>query len=283
MVQFAKRHARVIETPISYRGRSVEEGKKIGAGDVIAAFSVILRTWLFSATHTDPAADMLVAMSRARRFNRWMADAISPLLVGEVLELGAGIGNLTTLLSAGRHCYTATDADSEHLHELRSRMQHRPSVRLAVLDFSHPEDIARFRQNADTVVCLNVLEHVADDLAGLRNIHSCLRPGGTAIILVPQGPGLFGSMDEVLQHKRRYTVPELAEKMAAAGFQVAQIAAFNHATWPGWYLNSRILRRRTLSRAQLRVFDLLVPLWRRIDHRLPWPATSLIAIGTALA
>jgi SAM-dependent methyltransferase len=138
-----------------------------------------------------------------------------------------------------------------------------------------------YRESADTVICLNALEHVEDDRDGLVNIRESLRPGGAAIILVPQGPEAFGSMDEVLEHKRRYTRAELQEKMTAAGFQVQQILSFNRATWPGWYLNSRLLRRRTLSHTQLWLFDALVPLWRRIDSRLPWPATSLIAIGVA--
>lgn len=281
IIQFAKRHARFMEVPITYRGRNHEEGKKIGAGDAVSAVASIFRTWLWSAAHKDPAADMLVAMSRARRFNRWMADSIRPWIAGDVLELGAGIGNLTVLLSTRVHHYTATDTDTEHLSELRSRTASRPNVSLALCDLLNPEDVSRFRQSADTVVCLNVLEHVADDLTGLTSIRSCLRPGGVAIVLVPQGPSAFGSMDEVLDHKRRYVREELQAKMTAAGFAVSQIIGFNRATWPGWYLNSRLLRRRTLSHTQLRLFDLLVPLWRRIDHKLPWPPASLIAIGIA--
>jgi SAM-dependent methyltransferase len=281
IVQFSKRHARMLEVPVSYHGRSREEGKKIGASDAFAAFGTILRTWLFSGAHTDPATDMLVAMSRARRFNKWMADTIAPWIVGEVLELGAGIGNLTVFLSSGSRCYIATDTDSESLYELKSRTQHRPNLRLAMCDFSSADDMAPYRQSVDTVVCLNVLEHVADDVTGLENIHAALRPRGTVIILVPQGPQVFGSMDEVLHHKRRYTAEELRAKMSAAGFEIAEMLSFNHATWPGWYLNSRLLRRRRLSRLQLRLFDLMVPLFRNIDHRLPWPATSLIAIGIA--
>jgi methyl coenzyme M reductase alpha subunit len=96
---------------------------------------------------------------------------------------------------------------------------------------------------------------------------------------VPQGLEIFGTLDEALQHKRRYSGEELVEKMAAAGFRVAQITGFNRATRPGWYLHSRLLKRRTLSRVQLRLFDLLVPLWRRMDNKLPWQANSLIAIG----
>jgi SAM-dependent methyltransferase len=281
VIQLAKRHARFMEVAISYRGRTQEQGKKIGPWDLCFAFGTILRTRWLSAAHKDAGADMLVALSRAPRFNRWMAQTIQPFIQGEVLELGAGIGNLTVPLSAGRLCYTATDSDWDHLSELRSRTAYRPNVKLGRCDFSKAEDVAPYRESADTVICLNVLEHVADDLAGLVNIRSCLRPGGTAIVLVPQGPQAFGSLDEVLDHKRRYTREELQRKMTESGFAVTQILEFNRATWPGWYLNSRILRKRTLSRVQLRVFELFVPLLRRMDAKLPWPPTSLIAIGHA--
>jgi hypothetical protein len=72
----------------------------------------------------------------------------------------------------------------------------------------------------------------------------------------------------------------LYEKLVAAGFHVHRIIEFNRATYPGWILNSRFLRRTTLSSVQLRIFDLLVPVWRRLDRLLPWPATSLIAIAS---
>ncbi len=279
IVRFAKRGARFVEVPITYRRRTFEEGKKIRAWDTVDAFASIFRAWLSGPTHSDECTDTLLAMSGAKRFNRWMADTIAPWVKGDVLEVGAGIGNLTVLLASGEHCYVATDHDREHLLELRSRIEYRPNIKLAQCDFSVREDVARFRQSADTVVCLNVLEHIEDDRMALAYIHSCLRPGGTAIILVPQGPEIFGTLDEVLQHKRRYMRDELAEKMAIAGFTVAQITGFNHATRPGWYLHSRLLKRRTLSRVQLRLFDLLVPLWKRVDNKLPWPATSLIAVG----
>lgn len=281
VIQFAKRHARFVEVPISYRGRTQEEGKKIGALDALYAVESILRTLLFSPRHKDPGADMLVAMSRATRFNRWMADVIAPWIGGDVLELGAGIGNLTVMLASGEHRYTATDTDREHLFELNARTDTRPHVELAVCDFSDARNMLNFQQSADTVICLNALEHVENDTASLLNIRQCLRPGGVAIVLVPQGPAAFGSMDEVLEHKRRYTRAELQEKMSTAGFQVKQISDFNRATWPGWYINSRLLRRRTLSHLQLRLFDALVPVFRRIDDKLPWPPTSLIGIGIA--
>ncbi len=222
---------------------------------------------------------MLCAMEDAGRFNRWMADTISPFLGDEVLEIGAGIGNLTRLLCPVRRRYVVTDIDPAYLDHLRSQLQSLPNVTTAACDLQSSDDFAPFRASVDTVVCLNVLEHIEDDRSGLRNIYESLCPGGRAIVLVPQGAAAFGTIDEVLGHCRRYSRTELEEKMKATGFRIEQMLEFNRITYPGWILNGRIFRRRTLSRFQLRVFDVLVPLWRRVDRFLPWPPTSLIAVG----
>ena len=66
----------------------------------------------------DPGTRMLWQMSHARRFNRWMADSIAPYIRGDVLEIGAGIGNLTEMLHAACKRYVATDTDEEHVTAL---------------------------------------------------------------------------------------------------------------------------------------------------------------------
>src|SRR5437773_7487225 len=119
----------------------------------------------------------------------------------------------------------------------------------------------------DSVVCLNVLEHVEDDMQGLRNIHSVLMPGGRAIILVPHGQEIFGTLDVALGHYRRYKHAELRERMESVGFRVDKILEFNRISRPGWYVAGRIFKRATLSSFQLKLFDSLVWLWRRIDRR----------------
>jgi SAM-dependent methyltransferase len=124
-----------------------------------------------------------------------------------------------------------------------------------------------------------VLEHVEDDMTGLRNIHSALRPGGRAIVLVPHSQEIFGSLDTALGHFRRYSRAELQGKMEQAGFRVERILDFNRISRPAWYLTGRLLKRKTVSRFQLYFFDRLVWLWRRIDRRLPWPPTSIIGIA----
>jgi hypothetical protein len=97
---------------------------------------------------------------------------------------------------------------------------------------------------------------------------------------VPQGASVLGTLDTALGHYRRYSKDELASKMQVAGFRVEKILEFNRTTYPGWYVNGRLLKRRTFSRLQLSLFDRLVPLWRAIDEFLPWAPTSIIGVAT---
>jgi len=278
-IKIAKRQARVYEVPISYEGRTYAEGKKIGLKDALQAVWIIFRHGLTSDLYTDRAAEILDAFSVAPRFNQWMADTIRPFLGRRVLELGAGMGNLTRPLSLGRDRYVASDVDSGHLARLKASLKHRANVEIHSGDAVRSESFERFRGSMDSVVCLNMLEHVDDDLACARNMYAVLAVNGRAIVLVPQGPDLFGTLDEVLGHRRRYTRESLQDVLERAGFVVETVAGFNRISWPAWYAAGKLLRRSRLSRGLLRMFDASVFLWRRIDGMLPLPPISLIAIA----
>jgi glycosyltransferase involved in cell wall biosynthesis len=280
-IKFAKRQASIYEVPISYYGRTYEEGKKIGGKDAIVALWVIARCYFTRDIYLDRGAHILDSLAGTKRFNRWMADTVRPWLGTRVLELGSGIGNMTQHLARGRRTYVASDIDSEHLARLRVRFRGRPNLSIRKCDLCDPADFSDLSGQFDSVVCLNVVEHVEDDLGALRNIRSALKPGGRAIILVPQDQAVYGTLDEVLGHVRRYSAAQLQRRMEEAGFEVERILQFNRVTRPGWRVNGQILRRRSFGRVQLRIFDALVPLWRRIDSLLPWPALSVIAIGQA--
>jgi glycosyltransferase involved in cell wall biosynthesis len=278
-IKFAKRQASIYEVPISYHGRTYDEGKKIGAKDAVSALWVIFRNWVARDIYRDPGAHILDSLAGTRRFNRWMADTIRPWLGTRVLELGAGIGNMTQQLAGGRKHYVASDIDDEHLARLRVRFRGRPNLDIRRCDLCNTADFAELKGKFDTVVCLNVVEHVEDDLAALRNIHSALAPGGRAIILVPQDQRIYGTLDEILGHYRRYSTAQLSARMKEAGFVLDRTFEFNRVTRPGWWWNGRVLRRRSFGRLQLRMFDWLVPFSCCIDHMLPWMAVSLIGIG----
>jgi glycosyltransferase involved in cell wall biosynthesis len=278
-IKLARRQARIYETPISYHGRTYEEGKKIGLKDAIEAFWVMLKYRFVNDLYNDVGLEILDALSYAPKFNRWMADTIGPFLGSRVLEIGAGTGNLTRPLAHGREYYAATDIGHEHLEALRNRFGHRPNLVVRQCEVQNADDVGFFRGKVDTVVCLNVVEHVADADAAVRNMFSVLEPGGRAVVLVPQGQEIFGALDVALGHYLRYSQTQLRELLERAGFRVEQIIEFNRVSRPGWYLTGKVLKRSTLARFPLRCFNSLVWLWRRIDKKLPWPAVSIIAIA----
>ncbi len=278
-VKLAQRRVALYEVPISYRGRTYDEGKKIGFWDAVWAACAVLWYGVRRDIYSDGGAGMLDALSQTPRFNRWMADTIRPWVGTRVVEIGSGIGNLSRHLVPRRQVYIASDIDPEHLARLRVRFQLRPNVTLLRCDLGAPADFAALAGQADTVICLNVLEHIQDDAIGLNNISSALAPGGVAIVLVPQDQAIYGTLDEVLGHYRRYSEAELRTKMEAAGLSVEQVLHFNRITRPGWWFTGRVLKRRNSSRTVLWFFDRMVWLWRRIDRALPWPAVSVIGIG----
>ena len=281
-IKLAKRQARIFETPISYHGRTYEDGKKIGFRDAVQALWIILRYWISADIYAESGQAILDAFAHTPKFNRWMADTIRPYVGKRVLEIGAGMGNLTRQLVSGRQLYCATDIDEEHMTRLRTRTQHRTNLAVRRCDAANPEDFVPFAGQMDTVICLNVLEHIPDDRLTLENIHSALMPGGRAIILVPQDQRIYGAMDEALGHCRRYSQAQFRAVIEDAGFRVERILEFNRVSRPGWYINGRILKKPTMSRRALRLFDHLVWLWRRTDAWLPWPSVSIIAICVKL-
>jgi glycosyltransferase involved in cell wall biosynthesis len=278
-IKLAKREARIFEVPISYSGRTYQEGKKIGWRDGLRALLAILRFWWSDRIYVDDAfgSQILGRLARAPRFNAWMADTIRPYCGQRILEIGSGTGNLTRRLIP-RDQYVASDINPLYLQTLHGLTADRPYLDVSLTDVTRAETFPRPEGGFDTVVCLNVVEHVDDDVGALRNIHRVLAPDGTAIVLVPQGPEVFGTLDEVLGHKRRYTRETLTRLAGDAGFEVQQVLEFNRVGRPAWWLNGRLLRRHDFGLLQILTLNLLTPVFRVVDRALPFQALSLIAI-----
>ena len=278
--KLAKRRARVFEAPIRYLPRTREEGKKIKARDGLLALIAMLRFWLIDDLYKEDeyGSRILSELEHARRFNHWMGKTIRPFLGDRVLEIGAGIGSLTAQFIP-RETYVASDINPHYLRYLQSYSFGKPYLHVLKIDVGVPEDFADLQESFDTAVMINVLEHVPDEGLALRNLYSALAPGGRVVVLVPQHPWLYGSLDEVLQHRERYTPAKLKADLINAGFSVERIFDFNRASVPGWWLNGKVFRRKTFSRPQLKMLEMAMPFLARVDRLWPWSGLSVIGIG----
>ncbi len=236
-----------------------------------------------TATAEDTGHRTLEAFAQAPRFNRWMADRLRPWLGVRVAELGSGMGNISAhLLERGP--VLLTDADPRHMRSLRERWGTRPGVRIEPLDMTSRPDLdvlARFKP--DTVVFLNVLEHVADDAEALRGLYEVMPDDGRLVVLVPFGKALYSDLDHALGHHRRYGPGELEQRLRDSGFEVEHQEPFNKAGRLPWYLQLTLGGGRRLPGWELRLYDRAVPVLRLLDRVLPGPGLSTIVVARKTA
>ena len=228
-------------------------------------------------------AETLEIMQGAPQYNRWQFSRIAPYLGRRVCEVGAGIGNMSTLMAdAGLELLVLTDPDPTYREILQSRFASSPEVvvdRITLPDHSAGDRFQPYQ--LDTVVALNVIEHIADDVEALRSMAAMLRPGGRAVVLVPAFQKLFGSLDQELGHVRRYTRADLSQRMCEAGFRVERAFYFNVVGMIGWWVNARLRKVPRIPTEQLGYFDSLVPILR-LEDLVPLPfGQSVIAIGAS--
>jgi ubiquinone/menaquinone biosynthesis C-methylase UbiE len=257
-MKVAKLGCRIFEVPISYHGRDYAEGKKIGPRDAVSAVWTLLKYWVISdighvGQHT------LARMSELGSYNRLMFGLFAPRLGRRVLEIGAGAGNLSRFL-LDRDAVILSDFENEYLHLLRRRFGTYENVEIRRIDLNTftAEDLAGNR--IDSVVCLNVLEHIEDDKRVLSELYRAIEPGGVVIVLVPAHPELYCDLDRNLAHFRRYTRELLEERFREAGFAVEKSRYFNWVGAVGWYLFGRLLKRPHITKAATRGYRLVAGL-----------------------
>lgn len=209
------------------------------------------------------------------RHYRWVFEQIEPFLGRTVLEVGSGIGVISKFLLPRSPSLVLSDHQQVHLSMLRERFGELEGVRYELLDLNEPPYRLEIPE-LDTVVCLNVLEHIQSDDEALRGLANLLPRRGRLVLQVPNHPRLFGSLDESYGHVRRYSPRTLREKLERAGFRLVSQRRFDPFSIPGWILAGRILGRRRLDVGALRVHDALVPILRLFDFSSRFAGLSLI-------
>jgi len=128
------------------------------------------------------------------------------------------------------------------------------------------------RRRPDSIIYVNVLEHVPDDEGELRAVHRALAPGGRVFIFVPAFRWLYGGFDRRVAHVRRYTRPELEGKCAAAGFHVLKSVYFDLAGVAPWWIKYRLLKSDSMEPGLVKLYDrCFVPLVKVAERVVPPP------------
>jgi SAM-dependent methyltransferase len=206
---------------------------------------------------------VLEDLSDAVNYQRWLADLARPHLGVDPIELGSGIGDYAASWLNTVPRITVSEADDDRLKALNHRFADDPRVDVRPL-FLPTHECAEHT----AAVALNVLEHVEDDVAGLRSISGLLRPGGAVVLIVPAFPSAMSRFDRTIGHFRRYTMRSLGLALTRAGLRIRQLRYINPMGLLSWYVACRALRLAPHNGIMVRAYDrLVVPPAHRIERR----------------
>ena len=216
-----------------------------------------------------------------KNYFAWQAELFAGHAHGTIIDHGAGTGGLSSaLLAAHLGNVVAVEPDPQLVEELHAKFD---GVAEASVSPGTLDDYlaAHGPASVEMIVSSNVIEHIADDVACLQAMFELLRPGGAVGLYIPARPELFGSLDRAVGHHRRYTKPEITEKLQRAGFEIESVQYRNLVSVIPWLITGRIMKLDKLGDGSLKIFDKIVfPVSRWIEDRLtPSYGLNLVAIA----
>jgi len=220
------------------------------------------------------------ALQHARNYRRALLKELAPHLKGEVLEVGAGIGQFSAevLSLPGVRRLQAVEPDARFCETFRQRL---PGQALLCGTSADLPPGSAF----DAIVSINVLEHIEEDALELARYAQLLRTArGCLCLFVPARPEIYAPLDRDFGHFRRYRKPELGTKLRQAGFEIVRLHYFNCVGYFAWWLNFCVLRRRTFDVASVRLFDRVIfPVVHTLESKIAHPpfGQSLLAVARA--
>ncbi len=235
----------------------------------------------FETKHFD-AQNSLTQMGN---YYLWILNNFSGAIGSRVWDAGAGIGNITELLSQQAEFVLATEFTKLNLVTLHKHFEKHENINVRFCDLTKDDALAFAKYDLDTIVTLDVLEHLENDQYTLRLYYDVLRPNGRLLIKVPAHMFLYGSLDKASLHFRRYAKKELKEKLNEAGFIIEKLHYMNIAATIPYFIKSVILKKNSnfstsLNSNRLGFYNILIPWFEKVERILRPPfGLSLIAIG----
>ncbi len=237
-----------------------------------------------AAAPADIKPDLLMSeleiMTAAGNYREWIYSQFSPYIGQRIIEVGSGMGNFTRLL-LGKELVVALDDYEPCIHYLKKQFALNENVVIVKGDISSSKMLGLGTYNPDTIICTNVLEHIQADDVALAHMSTILGESGKLALLVPAFQSLYGSIDRLVGHHRRYEKQDLRRKLLAAGFTIHRLFYMNSLGALGWFVNNRILKRGSHNPSQVLFYDkFAVPLVRVIENMFKPPfGLSLVAIA----
>ena len=226
--------------------------------------------------------ESLLVVESLHLYNEWLFSNISRFVGDNVLEVGAGIGNITQFLR-DRSQVVALEPHLPSADKAKKLLAEQPNIRVIASTLEEFSAETPWPYPFDTVLCLNVLEHIKDDVHALRCMKKHLSAQGRVVILAPAMPMLFGSLDRSLGHFRRYSRRSLKKRFDEAGLRVTDSFYINLPGVLGWFLHSRVLHRQQIAPRAAERFDSMVPYISAAESIVKPPfGQSLIMVGQSV-
>ena len=227
--------------------------------------------------------ETLQSISNAPNFNYWMYKTISPYLKGSILELGSGLGNISEYIVKDFNDVTLSDYNLDYCEFLQKKFHGSPNVKqiisLDLQDLQFKSKNTHLKESFDSIVLLNVIEHLKDDQLSVDYCHFLLKKNGNLILLAPAYQLLYSKLDKEIGHYRRYTSKSLSS-LLHKDFVIQHKQYFNFLGMCAWLIVNKILRRKKLSKSSMITFNKLVPMAKVLDkviaHKL---GVSNIVVG----
>jgi len=228
----------------------------------------------------------LEAMTGAPNYHSWILDIFKPYLGAHLVEVGAGVGSFSELILTQHVCKTLSlvepsDSMYEQLRVHLRQLDSGVNLDLYHSTFVEAADLIKSEQAPDSIIYVNVLEHIADDEGELEVVCRTLSESGRVFIFVPALKWLFSTFDERVGHVRRYSKSELEQKLRRAGFKILSCAYFDFPGIFPWWLNYRLLKSVTMDPGAVRFYDqFIIPAVRRIESVIAMPiGKNVIAVA----
>ena len=221
------------------------------------------------ATSKEPAAlyegTDLELLAVLTSYRDWIVSQFAPYLRGHIIEYGAGTGNISQLLVRFADRLDLVEPSPNLIPALHQKFDGHSNVRV-ITGTLEETAAATPPESHDTVVIVNVLEHIEDDMGALEGFRRTLRPGGALLVFVPAMPSLYSELDRLVGHFRRYRMKDLRAKCKSAGFTVVKQAHFDILGVIPWWLINRVMGSTSFNHRLARAYDrYFVPMGRTIE------------------